>query len=166
VDVGIGLVLELAAQEPTVSASKLNRLGQHAGAHLIGWGQHHLGAQEAHELTALDAEALRHGKHQRIALLRTDHGQANTRVTAGGLHYGLARTQPPVALGILYHANGQTVLHRPHGIECLNLDVQINPRRHAFVNLDDRRVADRIQDAFVNAWHERRSLIWRWLGQV
>ena len=88
--VGIGLVLELAGQEPAVRLGQLDRLVHHAEAALGGGREHHLGAEEAHQLAALDAERFGHGDDQRIALRGAHHGEADAGVAAGRLDHGLA----------------------------------------------------------------------------
>ncbi len=90
-DVGVGLVLELATQKPTVGLGQLLGLQEHAGALLRGRRQHHLGAQKTHHLAPLDREVLGHRDHQRIALLGTDHRQTDAGVAAGRLDHRLAR---------------------------------------------------------------------------
>ena len=45
-------------------------------------GQNDLGAQEAHELSALDRKALRHDTHVWVSLGGADHGEADARVAA------------------------------------------------------------------------------------
>jgi hypothetical protein len=56
-------------------------------------GQHHLGAEEAHQPAPLDAELLGHRHDQRIALLGAHHGKADAGVAAGRLDHGLAGLQ-------------------------------------------------------------------------
>jgi hypothetical protein len=123
VDLGVGLGLELAGEEPAVLLGQLLRLHVHAEALLRPRRQHHLGAEEAHQLPALDREAVGHGDHQRIALGGADHGQADAGVAAGRLDHGLARLQRSRALGILDDAEREPVLDGAGRIEELRLDV-------------------------------------------
>src|SRR3546814_17467605 len=81
-EVGVSLVLELAAEKPAVTLGQLDRLGQHAGAFLRRRREDDLGAEKAHQLAPLDAEVLRHDDDQRIALLRAAHGEAEAGVAA------------------------------------------------------------------------------------
>ena len=76
--------------QPCFSASSM-RLVDHAGAALRGRGEDDLGAEEAHQLAALDGEGLGHGDDERIALGGADHGEADAGVAAGRLDDGLAR---------------------------------------------------------------------------
>ena len=59
VDVCVGLVFELTAQEPAVGLGQLDGLQEHSRAFLGSRGQHHFGAQEAHHLASLDARSSR-----------------------------------------------------------------------------------------------------------
>ena len=91
--VGVGLVLELARHEPAIRGGQRLHLPDHADGALRRRGDHHLGPQEPHQPAPLDAERLGHDEHQRIALGRADHGQADAGVAAGRLDDGLARLQ-------------------------------------------------------------------------
>ena len=79
-DIGVGLVLELAAEEPTVFLCQPFGQGEHARTALRSFGQNDLGAEEAHQLAALDREVLGHGDDERISLLGADHGKPNAGV--------------------------------------------------------------------------------------
>src|SRR4029453_498117 len=85
VDLGIGRRLELVRQEPAVGLGELDRLLVHAEALGRARREHDLGAQHAHQLAALDREAVGHGDHQRIALLGAHHGEPDAGVAAGRL---------------------------------------------------------------------------------
>ncbi len=114
VHVGIGLVLELPAQEPAMRLGELDRLGEHATALERCRRQHHLRAEKAHHLAPLDAEVFRHGHHQRVALLRAHHGEADTRVAAGCLDDGLAWAQRAALFGVFDNTERQAVFDRAH----------------------------------------------------
>ncbi len=144
--VGVGLVFKLPGQKPAVGLRQLVGLGDHAGAFVLGRRQHHLAAEKAHQLAPFDAEALRHGDHQRIALLGAHHGQPDTRIAAGCLNHRLPRLQLARPLGRLNDAKRQPVLDRAERIERLDLDVEIDAGRRQLVDLDDRRLADRFQN--------------------
>src|SRR3546814_20805288 len=92
-EVGVSLVLELAAEKPAVTLGQHDRLGQHAGAFLRRRREDDLGAEKAHQRAPLDAEVLRHADAQRIALLSADHGKAEAGVAAGPLEHRLTRAQ-------------------------------------------------------------------------
>jgi hypothetical protein len=148
VHIGVGFVLELSAEKPTVSLGKLDRFRQHADASLRCRCQHDLGPQEAHDLASLDTEILGHDDDEVIALCRTDHRQADSRVAAGGLDDGLARLELAAALGILDDAQRQPVLDRTQRVERLDLHVEIDAGRRHVVDSHDRRTPDRLDDAF------------------
>ena len=126
VHVGVGFVLELAGEEPAVHGGELVGLGHHAHAALRGGGQHDLGAEEAHEAAALDAEGLGHGDDEGIALGRADHGKSDAGVAAGCLDDGLAGLQCAAAFGVLDDAEGEAVLDRAERIEGLDLDEEVH----------------------------------------
>ena len=86
--------------QPCVSASSIGLL-DHAHAAFGGRREHDLGAEEAHQPAALDAEGLGHRDDERIALLRADHGEADAGVAAGRFDDGLAGLQLAGALGVL-----------------------------------------------------------------
>ena len=90
-----------------------------------GWrGQHHLGAEEAHQPAPLDAELLGHRHDQRIALLRAHHGEADAGVAAGRLDHRLAGLELAGFLGRLDDAQRQPILDRAQRVERLDLDVR------------------------------------------
>ena len=57
---GIGLILKLTSEEPTVSFGEFSRFCHHAHAAQRSRREHNLGAEKAHQLAPLDAECLRH----------------------------------------------------------------------------------------------------------
>ena len=130
-----------ARNQPLASASSTGLL-VHAEALLRARRQHHLGAEEAHQLAPLDREAVGHRHDQRIALRGADHGEPDAGVAAGRLDHGLARLQRAVALGLLDDVERQPVLDRGGRIEELGLHVD----RHALgreVVDPDRRACPR-----------------------
>ena len=125
-------------------------------------GQHHLGAEEAHQPAPLDAELLRHGHHQRIALGGAHHGEPDAGVAAGRLDDGLPGLELARLLGRLDHAQRQPILDRAQRIERLDLDEQVHARRRQPVDPHDGRVADRLQDTLEFASHARSpSATWQ-----
>ena len=91
VNVGVGLVLELATQKPTMDLGQFLSFEEHARALLRGRRQHHLCAQKTQDLAPLDREVLGHRDHQRVALLGTDHRQTDAGVAAGRFDHRLPR---------------------------------------------------------------------------
>src|SRR5690606_12653766 len=71
-------------------------------------------------------------------------------VAARPLDHGLPRLQPARPFGILDHAQRQAVLHGTARVERLDLHVQLDPGRGESVDADDRRAADRLDDARVS----------------
>src|SRR5712671_2882167 len=121
-EVWVGFILELSAEEPAMTLCEFQRLGHHSAAFFGRRRQDHLGAQETHQLAPLNAEILRHCDDERIAFLRADHGETDTGVTTGGLDDGLPRLQFAAALCRLDHAQRQSVFDGPERIERLQLD--------------------------------------------
>jgi hypothetical protein len=136
-----------------VRLGQFDSLVHHAHPALGGRRQHHLGAEEPHQPTPLDAEALGHRDHQRVALLGADHGQADAGVAAGCLDDGLAGLQFAGFFRCFDDAKRQTVLHRTERIESLDLDEKIDIWRGQLANFDNRRVADRFKNVGVSASH-------------
>ncbi len=138
VGLGVGRILELPRLPPAVLMRQLLGFRDHSRALVRGRREHHPGAEKPHQLAALDAEALRHRDHQRIALLRANHGQPDAGVAAGRLDHGLTGPQRSAALGILDDTERQAILHRAHRIERLNLDEQLHVPGCELVDADDR----------------------------
>ncbi|MNF86665.1 hypothetical protein D3C84_691100 [compost metagenome] len=153
--VGIGLVLELAHQEPAMRRRQFLGLADHAAALERGRGEHHPGTEKTQDLAPLDAEILGHGQHQRIALDRADHGQADAGVAAGGFDHRLPRLQGAAGFGRLDHAEGHAVLHRAHGVEGFRLDVQLDAGRAQAVDADHRGAADGGQNTLAAGVHSK-----------
>ena len=151
--IGVGFVFELAAEEPTVGARQLHRLGQHADAAKRRRGQDDLRSEEAQDLAPLDAEVLGHHDDERVALGRADHRQTDPGVAAGGLDDGLAGAQQASALGILDHPEREPVLDRAQRVEGLDLDVEPDARRGQAVDPYHRGATDRVEDRLVKVGH-------------
>ena len=152
-NVGIGFVFELTREEPAALLGELDGLRHHAHPALRRRSQHHLGAQETHQLPPFDAEGLGHRHDQRIALLRAHHGETDAGVAAGRLDDGLPGLQLPGALGGLDDAERKPVLDRAQGVECLDLDEEVCIRGRQLVDLDYRRVAYRFKNIAIPASH-------------
>mmetsp|Transcript_11116 Transcript_11116/g.21568 ORF Transcript_11116/g.21568 Transcript_11116/m.21568 type:complete len:259 (-) Transcript_11116:95-871(-) len=143
VELPVGLVLELVAEEPAVLLAQLLRLAHHARA-LARLGCHnHLCAEHAHESPPLDGEGLGHGDDALVAALRADHGDGDAGIARGGLDHRVARLEHAALLRVLDDREGQPVLDRRERVEKLALGVD----GHALGNqllrqLNHRRVAD------------------------
>ena len=145
-DVGVGLVLELAGQEPAVRLGELDRLGHHADAAPGRGREHHLGAEKAHQPAPLDAELLGHGHDQRIALGGAHHREPDAGVAAGRLDHRLAGLELARLLGGLDDAEREAVLHRAERVERLDLDEEVDAGRRQLVDPHHGRVADGLED--------------------
>ncbi len=156
--IGVRLVFELAAQEPAMLFCQLDRLGEHAAAFQCCRGQHDLGAEETHHLAPLDAEVLGHRHHERVALRRADHGEADAGVAARRLDDRLARLQRARLFGIFDDAQRQAVLDRTHRVEGFDLDVEIDALGRQLVDANDGRMADRFEYVFVCLSHKLKSV--------
>jgi hypothetical protein len=146
-EVGIGLVLELAGEEPAMGIGELDRLLHHAEAALGRRRDDDLGAEEAHEPAALDAERFGHGDDERIAFGGADHGEPDAGIAAGRLDDGLAGLQLARLLRRLDDAERQAVLDRAERIEGLDLDVEVDAGRGEAVDAHHRRAPDGLEDA-------------------
>jgi hypothetical protein len=128
---------------------QLDGLGQHAGALLPRRREHHLRAEETHQLASFDAEVLGHHDHERIALARAHHRQADAGVSAGRLDHRLAGLERAAALGGLDDAEREPVLDRSERVEGFDLDVEVDVRRREPPDAHHRRASDRLEDAVV-----------------
>src|SRR6185295_10225231 len=106
----IGLVLELTRQKPTMFLRQLFGLAHHAGAAFRGRRQDYLGAEHAHDLAALDREALGHDRNERITLRRAHHRERDAGVAGGRLDDGLAALERAAPLGVFDDCDRQAVL--------------------------------------------------------
>ena len=143
--------LELAGEEPAIRVREFFGLLVHAEPLRGTRRQDHFRAEEAHEPAALNREAVSHGHDEGITLGGTDHGEPDAGVAAGCLDDGLARREVAAPLGFFDDADCKAVLHRCSGIEELRLHVDADARRRQPVDTDAWRVADRIDDAVVEA---------------
>ena len=117
VNLGIRLVFELAAQEPAVFVGEFHGLREHAGAFVRGGRQDHRRAEESQQLAALEAEALGHDDHERIALLRAHHREADAGIAARCLDDRLPRPEFAALLRALDDGASHAVLDRTQRVE-------------------------------------------------
>jgi hypothetical protein len=75
-----------------------------------------LRAEEAHQAAPLHREVLGHRHHERIALLRADHGQRDAGIAAGGLDDGLAGPSAPLRSAASITARAMRSLTEPPGL--------------------------------------------------
>ena len=100
VERGVGVVLELPAEEPSVLLAELFRLGDHTGALASLGRDDHLGAEHPHDLTALHGEGLRHADYTVVTPLRANHGHRDAGIAGGGLDDSVAGLEQTLLLGV------------------------------------------------------------------
>jgi hypothetical protein len=149
VDLGVGFVLELAAQEPAVRVRELDRLAEHAGTAQRRRREYDLRAEEPHHAAPLDAEVLSHHDDQRIALLRAHHREADAGVAARRLDHRLPGLERTAALCRFDHAEREPVLDRAHRIAGLELHVEVHAGRCELPDLHDRRPPHGLENVVV-----------------
>ena len=147
----VGFGLELAGEEPAIGIGELLGLHVHSGALCRSGREDDLRAEEAHQLASLDGEAVGHGHDQRIALRSADHRQADAGVAAGGFDDRLTGLERAAPLGLLDDADRQAILDRSRRVEEFRLHVEADMAWSEVPDPDARRVADRIEDAVVEA---------------
>ena len=147
----VRLVVELARQEPPVLFRELLSLDHHTRTLVSGIREDHLRAEEAHQLTALNRERLRHHTYKWVALCCAHHGQTDACVAARRFNDGLTRLELTSLLRPLDHTQCQPVFDTSHRIEGLALDIDLDiGRRQAIRKLDNGRAANRGQDILVH----------------
>ena len=142
----VRLVLELLRPVPAVLLRQFPGLLHHARAFQRRRRQHDLRAEEAHELSPLDREALRHRDHERIALRGAHHREPDAGIAGRRLDDRLARAQLAASFRRLDHAEREPVLDRAHRVEGLELHVDVNAVGREAIEADDRRAADGLED--------------------
>ncbi len=118
-----------------------------------GGGDDDLGSEESHELAAFDGEGFGHGDDEWVALLRTDHGEADAGVAAGGFDDGLAGLECAGAFGVFDDAEGEAVLDGAEGVEGFDFDVEVDVGGSELVDANDRGVADGAEDVVEFSLH-------------
>ena len=111
-----------------------------------------LRAVHLQQLGALGRDVLGHHDLERIALARADHRQRDAGVAGGRLEDRLARADRALLLGVLDQRARDAVLDRARRVVRLELgpDAHAGLGRQA-LELDERRVADRLHDVPVAA---------------
>jgi len=155
--VGIGFVLELPNLKPAVFFGEFGGLVDHAGALQVCWRNHDLCPEKTHHLASLDAETLGHRNDQWIALLRTNHREANPSIAAGRFDDGLAGFESPVLFGVLNDAKRESIFNRSHRVERLDLHIHVDVVGAELVEPHDRRIADRPEYVVVQNIHISRN---------
>ena len=79
--------------------------------------------------------AFGHGQGQFVALDRTDHGKADSRISRSGLNDSLLRCQFAVCLGLADHIQGSPVFDGPARVHVFKLG-QDSDTRHRIKCLD------------------------------
>ena len=146
VDPGVGRVGELGCQD-RVGGRLLDLLGplDRTGDAALR-GEHELGAESAHDRTALLGHSLRHRDDDLVAQSRADHGQADARVAAGGLDDRAARLEIARLLGCAHDRQGDAVLDGPGGLEGLDLGQDRDGAGDDAIDAHQRGAADGLGD--------------------
>src|SRR5699024_489019 len=131
--------------------------GQTVGDRAVGIGvvgghcrraDHDLGAVGTQHGELVGAHLVRAHEHTAIPLVLGDHGQTDPGVAGGRLHDGAAGSQLAALLGRLDHAQRDTVLDRPTGVEVFDLGQHRRCVRAEFPGdlpqADERGVPDQI----------------------
>ena len=123
--------------------------------------QFHVGAERPHRLELFDGKGVRADDPQRVPLDRADEGQRAAGAAAGVLDDRLAGCEATGPLCALDHGEGHPVLVRAGRVVRLELDPDLgHPRFHDPAQPDDRRGADRGEDARtigLRVGHRQRS---------
>ena len=112
-------IVELVGKEIAVrmlASHDVSLLNGPIGA-LLGRGEQNFHAIGLHDLAALNTGRLGHDKLALVSFDCTDHGQANTGVTAGRFQDNLVRGQGAALFGSLDHRQSDTVLDRTSRIK-------------------------------------------------
>ena len=144
--VGIGFVLELAGEKPTVRFCKFDRLVDHSDCTIGRRCKHHFGAEKSHELATLDTEGLCHRDNQGISFCCADHRKTNPGIAGRRLDHGLSRFEFSRFLRGFDNAERETVLDRTKGIERFVFYEEIDAFRRQLVDADYRCMADRFEN--------------------
>lgn len=155
VDRRIGRILELL-QHFGIGIGGQNFLGLFdRPAHTFGRRrQFQLRAQQLEHFAPFDRHAFGHGQNKLIALGGTDKGQCDTGITGSRLHQHRIPGYLPGGFGGFHHRPGNAVLHRRQRVEKFQLGIDLRATVFFFgqpVDTHQRRVADRVQNAVIDA---------------
>ena len=97
------------------------------------------------------ADRIRHDDDRPVSLDRSDQGQSDPLVSAGGLHNNRVGSDNAVLLSLLDHIESCPGLDRPSDIKAFHLDQHTGASRlgHA-LQLDHGCISDSLQNVFVN----------------
>ena len=111
-----------------------------------------LGAEQRGHLAPLVGDVVGHDQRDAVALAPADHRQRDAGVARGRLEDDRVLVQAAARLEVLDQVLGDAILDRAGRVEHLELgeDAHVGVRRHAR-DLDQRRVADRLEDVAVAA---------------
>src|SRR5947207_9077236 len=147
----VGLVPVLVRHdEPRILRDEVLGQRNRAVAAEMPWRVDHLRAEEGGHLAALVRDVVGHDQGDSIALAPADHRESDPRVAGRRLENDRAGAEQAARLEVVDQVLGDTILDRARRVDHLELgeDPDRRVRRHPR-NLDQRRVADRLEDAVV-----------------
>ena len=109
-----------------------------------------LGAERLEERSPFEAHARRHREDAAVAAPGGDERQTDARVAAGRLHDDAARFEVPAAFRGFDHREADPILHRAARIRRFRLCPDRSAARPIERDLDERRVADQIEETAVD----------------
>ncbi len=114
----VGRIVELVGQEVEFRMLAGHGIGLFNGAVGCPSGrrQDYFRSIGLHDLSAFNGGRLRHDQLTAVSFGGTDHGQADTGITAGRLKKHLVARQFAAFLACLYHGQGNSVLDGSTGI--------------------------------------------------
>ena len=118
-----------------------------------GGRQHDFAAESLDHPAAFNRNGFAHHDDDVIAFDRSDHGQTDAGVAAGGFDDGFARRQAAVGLGLFDHGERNPVLDAAGRVEPFQLRPDFNGGvRGHMVDGNQRRVADGVQDVSIHGF--------------
>src|SRR5665647_1371374 len=165
VDLGVGLIGELAGQDATALGRDLLRPGDSTLHPLRAGGQDELGAVGRQQHLALLAHRLRHGEHYVVSTCGAHHGKRDTGVATGRLDDRSARFELAGLLGGVDDRHPDAVLHGAGRAEELELGGDRRSCARAQpVDPDERGVADDGRDVVMNGHWNRLGCVGERMG--
>ncbi len=108
--------------------------------------EHHLDSHRPRVENLLPRHLVRHHQHGAIASAAAHESKPEAGIARGRLDDGTARLEPSIGLGCLDHGAGRTVLDRSGRIGALELEEQPAWRGVKLRHLDERSVANEVEN--------------------